>query len=81
LHRPAAKGAIAVDLIELLEYLERRKRQCEDELRHAQTPGFRLFEVSAAGEVDITEQHKQRLRKACEGYQQAIDSLKAQNPQ
>lgn len=70
-----------MDLIELLEYLERRKRQCEDDLRHAQTPGFRLFEVSASGQVDITEQHKERLRKACAGYQQAIDSVKAQNPQ
>ena len=66
-------------LTELLEYFERRKQQIEEEIQHSETPGFRLIEITPQGERDITEQHRERLRKARDGYQQAIDSLPAAN--
>ena len=66
-------------LTELLEYFERRKQQIEEDLRHAETPGFRLVEITPQGEVDVTAQHRERLSKALEAYQDAIDRLKAQD--
>ena len=74
-----AKRSFAVGLTELLEYFERRKQQCEAELRHTGTPGFRMVEITPQGEVDITEQHRAKLVKARDGYQRAIESLKMQD--
>jgi len=63
--------------ISLIEYFQRWKRQCEENLRFAESqPGFKLIRrTEQGGDVDVTEEHKQHLRDACDEYQRAIDYL------
>lgn len=74
-----AQGPRSAEGMSLIEYFEKRKQQCEADLRYAETqPGFRLFQVTAGGgQVDKTEEHKRHLRDAHDEYQRAIDYLKA----
>jgi hypothetical protein len=62
--------------MDLIEYFERQKQRCERELKYAEAPGFQLFEKTAEGEKDITQEHVQQLRDARDDYQRMIDQLK-----
>ena len=72
---PSGSRPIVLDLV---EYFERQKRRCERELKYSEAPGFQLFERTAQGEQEITEQHIRQLREARDGYQRMIEYLKAQ---
>jgi hypothetical protein len=63
--------------MDLIEWLRQRKQENEANLKFAETtPGFKLFQVTTyGGEVDITEQQKDRLRAAIADYQHAMDYL------
>jgi hypothetical protein len=63
--------------MDLVEYFERQKQRCERELKYSEVPGFQLFETTAQGHEDITEQHIQQLREARDEYQRMIEYLKA----
>lgn len=62
--------------MDLVEYFERQKQRCERELKYAEAAGFQLFEKTAAGEKDITDEHIKQLREARDDYQRMIDHLK-----
>ena len=62
--------------MDLTEYFERQKERCERELKYAEAPGFQLFERTAQGARDITQEHTQQLRESRDEYQRVIDSLK-----
>jgi len=62
--------------MDLVEYFERQKQRCERELGYAEAADFRLFEKTAHGAKDITDEHVKQLRDACEDYQRIIDHLK-----
>jgi hypothetical protein len=64
--------------MDIIEYLEHRKRDCEERLRYVETTrSFRMFQVSEdESQVDITEQETQRLRQVRNGYQRAIEYLR-----
>jgi hypothetical protein len=62
--------------MDLNEYFERQKQRCERELRYAEAPGFQLFEKTAQGARDITQEHIQQLRASRDEYQRMIDYLK-----
>jgi hypothetical protein len=64
--------------MDLIEYFERQKQRCERELRYSEAPGFRLFERTAHGQQDITEQHIRQLREARDEYQRMIEYLNTQ---
>jgi hypothetical protein len=63
--------------MEFIEWLKRRKEHEEENLRYAETtPGFRLFQVTAGGgQIEITDSHKDRLRKAIGEYEKVIRDL------
>lgn len=60
----------------LIEYFERQKQRCERELKYAEAAGFQLFEKTAQGQKDITDEHINQLREARDDYQRLIDQLK-----
>lgn len=62
--------------MDLIEYFERQKQRCERELRYAEAVGFQLFEKTAEGEKDITDEHIKQLREARDEYQHMIDHLR-----
>ena len=62
--------------MDLIEYFERQKQRCERELGYAEAADFRLFEKTAQGEKDITDEHIKQLRDARDDYQRMIDHLK-----
>jgi len=62
--------------MDLIEYFERQRQRCERELGYAQAADFRLFEKTARGEQDITDEHIKQLRDARDDYQRIIDHLK-----
>jgi hypothetical protein len=62
--------------MDLIEYFQRQKRRCERELKYAEAADFRVFEQTAQGEKDITEEHIRQLRAARDDYQRMIDHLK-----
>lgn len=65
----------------IIEYFERRKRDCEERLRYVETAqGFKMFQLTQDNaQLDITEQETQRLRQARNDYQRAIDCLKVKS--
>ena len=65
--------------MDLIEYFERQRKRCERELRYAEAAGFQLWEQTAQGEQDITQEHIQQLREAREEYQRMIEYLKARD--
>ena len=66
----------------IVEHFERRKQWCEEELRVAEAPSFRLFRrTRRGGEIDLTEKHKKDLRDARDAYQHAIDLLMQTRPE
>jgi hypothetical protein len=60
----------------LIEYFERQKQRCDRELKYAEAAGFQLFEKTAKGQKDITDEHINQLREARDDYQRMIDQLK-----
>jgi hypothetical protein len=66
--------------MEMMQWFERRKQWCEEQLRLAETdPNFRLLRrTHGGGQIDLTEMHKKDLRDARDKYQRAIDHLKAE---
>lgn len=62
--------------MDLIQYFERQKQRCERELKYAEAAGFELFEKTAQGARDITQEHIQQLRESRDEYQRMIDSLK-----
>jgi hypothetical protein len=66
--------------MEMVQWFERRKQWCEEQLRLAETdPNFRLLRrTHGGGQIDLTEMHKKDLRDARDKYQRAIDHLKAE---
>ena len=63
-------------MMDLIEYFERQKQRCERELTYAAAAGFQLFEKTAQGARDITQEHIQQLCESRDEYQRVIDSLK-----
>jgi hypothetical protein len=65
--------------MEMMQWFERRKQWCEEQLRLAETdPNFRLLRrTHGGGQIDLTETHKKDLRDARDEYQRVIDRLKA----
>lgn len=63
--------------MDLVEYFERQKQRCERELKYAEAAGFQLFEKTAHGAKDITDEHIKQLREARDDYQRMIDDLKS----
>jgi len=65
--------------MDIIEYFERRKQDCEDRLHDVETSaGFKVLQVTRQeGQLDITEQETQRLRQVRNDYQRAIDCLRA----
>jgi hypothetical protein len=63
-------------VMDLTEYFERQKERCERELKYAEAPDFQLFEKTAQGARDISQEHIQQLRESRDEYQRIIDSLK-----
>ena len=62
--------------MDLTEYFERQKQRCERELKYAEATGFKLWEKTAQGARDITQEHIQQLRESRDEYQRMIDYLK-----
>ncbi len=52
-----------------------RKKEYELLLEASLQPGFQFKRVTLAGEIDVTEDYRQSLRKAIAEYQQATDML------
>jgi len=65
----------------IIEYLERRKQDCEERLRYVESAqGFKMLQVTRdQGQLDVTAQETQRLRQARNDYQRAIDCLKGKS--
>jgi hypothetical protein len=54
-----------------------RKRDNERLLEAALKPGFSFQQITATGAtLDVTEEHRRRLRQAIEDYQTAADMVK-----
>ena len=62
--------------MDLTEYFERQKQRRERELKYAEAADFLLWEKTAQGARDITQEHIQQLRESRDEYQRMIDSLK-----
>jgi len=62
--------------MDLIEYFERQKRRCERELKYAEAAGFQIYENTAQGEQDITQEHIRQLCESRDEYQRMIDYLK-----
>ena len=62
--------------MDLTEYFERQQQRCERELKYAEAADFLLWEKTAQGARDITQEHIQQLRESRDEYQRMIDSLK-----
>jgi hypothetical protein len=62
--------------MDLTEYFERQKERCERELKYAEAADFKVWEKTATGARDITQEHIQQLRESRDEYQRVIDSLK-----
>jgi len=62
----------------VIELFEQRRQECEQRLQYAETqPGFKLLQVTHGdGQIDVTEEHKRRLRRAIDIYQLTIELLK-----
>lgn len=61
----------------LTEMFEKMKKQNQDQLsRVEKMPGFRMVQWTVEREIDVTEEHKQRLRDSIDEWQRAIDYLK-----
>jgi CTP-dependent riboflavin kinase len=59
------------------QYWLDRKKENEKLLEAALRPGFSIRQVTATGEtVDMTDEHRRRLRQAIEDYQTAADMVK-----
>jgi hypothetical protein len=61
--------------MDLIGYFERQKQRCERELKYAEAADFKLFEKTAEGEKDITQEHIRQLREARDDYRRMIDEL------
>jgi len=65
--------------MDIIEYFERRKQGCAAHLQQVErTPDFRMLQVAADGQVDVTEQETQRLRQVRNDYQRAIEYLRGE---
>ena len=64
--------------MDLIEYFERQRKRCERELKYAEAAGFQVWEKSAQGEQDITQEHIRQLRESRDEYQRIIECLKTQ---
>ena len=62
--------------MDLIEYFERQKQRCERELEYAKAAGFQIYEKTAQGEQDITQEHIRQLCESRDEYQRMIDYLK-----
>jgi hypothetical protein len=62
--------------MDLIEYFERQKHRCERELKYAEAAGFQIYEKTAQGEQDITQEHIRQLCESRDEYQRMIDYLK-----
>jgi hypothetical protein len=59
------------------QYWLDRKTENETLLKAALRPGFSIRQVTATGAtLDVTEEHRRRLRQAIEDYQTAADMVK-----
>ena len=59
------------------EYWLDRKKENERLLKVAMGPGFSIKQTTATGEtVDMTEDHRRRLRQSIEDYQTAADMVR-----
>jgi hypothetical protein len=63
--------------MDLIEYFERQKHRCERELKYAEAAGFQIYEKTARGEQDITQEHIRQLCESRDEYQRMIDYLKS----
>ena len=68
--------AAKLRVMDLTEYFERQKQRRERELKYAEAADFLLWEKTAQGARDITQEHIQQLRESRDEYQRMIDSLK-----
>jgi hypothetical protein len=66
-------------VMDLIEYFERQKKRCERELKYAEAADFQVYEKTAQGERDITQEHIQQLREARDECQRMIEYLKARD--
>jgi hypothetical protein len=65
--------------MDLIEYFERQRKRCERELKYAEAADFQVYEKTAQGERDITQEHIQQLREARDECQRMIEYLKARD--
>ena len=64
----------------IVEYFQSRQREVDEELAALESGRIiRLICETKDGSVDITEQEKQRLRKASHDYWRAAENLKRIN--
>jgi translation initiation factor IF-1 len=66
-------------VMDLIEYFERQRKRCERELKYAEAADFQVYEKTAQGERDITQEHIQQLREARDECQRMIEYLKARD--
>jgi hypothetical protein len=67
--------------MDMVECFEMRKRQEEESLAAIEDGRvIRIVQTTLGGPVDVTEEHRVRLRKAIDDYQRAADSIRGPPP-